>query len=453
MNKKQKIYCIGIGGIGVSALARYYLSAWYEVFGSDMHESELISKLIAEWCDILIGTNSEKIDSNFEKVIYSEAVPKNNEELLKAKELWISCQKYSEALGEVVNEYNLITVSGTHGKSTTTSMIAQIMKYSGEDFKAIIWTLLKELDGKNFYSHWEAWFFVIEACEYKEHFLSYKPLLAVITNIEYDHADYFKTPHDYVKAYEKFIANIRVWGFCILSGEEENSKKLVGQRNDIHYIEVFQNNFKLHPATWNNEHEVQVIDFPEIVLHIPWTHILYDAKLAYIVSHMIWVSDKLVLESLENYSGVWRRMEKIWKTIHNNLLISDYGHHPTEVQVTLKSLKEANPQKEIICIFQPHQYSRTIELLDWFTQSFHNCDTLIVPNIYESRDSEEDKKNMSAEKFLKSIQHPNSILWNGLENTKKIIEKIDRENEDSCIFILLWAWDVDTLRYQIKTTA
>ena len=439
----KKLYCIGIGGIGVSALARYYLSQGWEVYGSDSTDSELIHSLQSEWCDIVIWSDKNRISESMDLVIHTEAIPNTQEELKKSHELWIKTLKYNDALWEVVNQYKLVAVTWTHGKSTTSSMISQVLKSSNEDFTSIVGTLLKEFEWKNFYTRWEKNFFVIEACEYKEHFLAYKPTVGVITNIEYDHADYFKTPESYISAYDKFINNIIPGGFCIINADDPQCKTLIWKRKDIRYVEVYNNYFSLD---WEK------IDFPEIVLHIPGEHILFDAKLSYIVWHMIGIDDITILETLEDYSWVWRRMERIGVTSNENILMSDYGHHPTEVETTLKAMKEWYPDKELFVIFQPHQYSRTIELLDGFVTCFSHADTLIIPDIYESRDSEEDKQKMSSKILSNAIQHPNVIDGQWLENTLKLIKEYDIKNPHSSIILLLWAGNVDNLRYKIKTS-
>lgn len=446
MTKNKKVYFIGIGGIWVSALARYYLSEWWEVFWSDKNNSELIQALENEWCDIIIWEDSDRLE-DISLVIHTEAIPDTQSELLETVKKWIKVLKYNQALAEVVNSYKLVAVAGTHGKSTTTSMISQILKNSHEDFAAIVWTLLKEFDGKNFYTRWEKNIFTIEACEYKNHFLEYKPSLAIITNIEYDHADFFKTPKEYVTSFANFISNIIPGGFCIINAQDNNCKTLIWKRKDINYILVSSDNFSILSA-WDDS-ICETIDFPEIILHIPGEHVLFDAKLAYIVGHMIWIDDVSILNSLEDYSWVWRRMEKVWETENKNILISDYAHHPTEIQVTLKALKQGYPNKKIITIFQPHQYSRTLELLDWFKESFSNTHALIIPNIYESRDTQEDKEKINTPSLLEAINHPDSQDGKWLENTSNIIKKYDINNPDSSIFLLLWAGDVDTLRNKI----
>jgi UDP-N-acetylmuramate--alanine ligase len=451
MTERKKVYLIWIGGIWVSALARYYLSQNWEVYGSDSTDSELIHTLISQWSDIVIWSDKSRIHSDFDLVIYSEAVPIQQEELAKALKLWLKTLRYNDALWEVVNSYKLIAITGTHGKSTTTSMISQILKNSSEDFKSIVWTLLKEFDGKNFYSRGKKNnYFTIEACEYKEHFLAYKPTVAVITNIEYDHADYFKTPEDYISAYEKFINNIVPGWFCVINGEDKNCKRLIWQRKDIHYIVIRHESFStIFP---NETHESNIETYPEIIMNVPGEHILFDAKLAYIVSYMIWIPEIISLETLEDYSGVWRRMEKIWDTENGNLLMSDYGHHPTEIITTLSALRSALPKKKLYVAFQPHQYSRTIELLEWFKNSFTDADTLIIPDIYESRDSDEDKAKMNSEVFTDAVKHNNIINWKWMGNTLKLIEKYDSEHPNSGVILLLWAGNIDNLRYKIKTS-
>ncbi len=444
-NNQRKIYIIWIGWIWISAIARYYLHKWYLVFWSDSTNSELIEKLKEEWCDIIIWEDKNKINNNLEKIIYTEAIPKNHPELKKAKELNLKIQTYPEALAEIANNKKLIAIAWTHWKSTTTSLTAITLKNSKTWTNAVIWTILKEFWWKNAYFS-DSPYFVIEACEYKRSFLRYKPLIWAITNIDLDHLDYYKDLDDYISAFEEFINNIRPWGFAILNWNCPNSKKLIWKRKDINYIEIYDK----YAIFTNLKQESEIITFPKIKLQIPWEHILFDAYIAYIIAHMVWIEDKEIINSLENYSGVWRRMEIIWKTENWNTLMSDYWHHPTEIKATLKALKDQNPARPILTIFQPHQYSRTFELLKDFKTCFYDTDQLIIPNIYESRDTEEDKKKINTTKLLNNIKHPNKINWENFEKTLDLINKWDKEN-NYWIILLLWAWDIDNLRYKIKT--
>ncbi len=460
MNKQKKIYLIGVGGIGVSAIARYYLSEWWAVSWSDSTNSAIIEALKSQWCDVIIGADAKRIEADIDLTVYTEAIPHDQEELQRAQELGIEIQKYNVALSKISNHRKLIAVTGTHGKSTTSSLISIILKNSEVDFLSVVGTLLKEFWWKNFFrrtlenpsptlpskereqtiqSYEE--YFVIEACEHKEHFLEYTPSVLVITNIEYDHADYFKTPESYIKAFEKMISKVVPGGFVILSTDDPNTQKLLWIRKDISYIEVSDNVFSIGD---------QSQAFPSIEMKVPGEHVLFDAKLAYIVGHMVGISDETILSTLGNYCGVWRRMEIIWDTKNGNTLISDYGHHPTEIQVTLDALRKWYPDKKIFTVFQPHQYSRTIELLDGFKDCFWDSDTLIIPDIYESRDTDENKAQMNTQILVDAINHPDVVNGEWMKNTLKLIERYDSENPDSSIILLLGAGNVDNLRYKIR---
>ena len=442
---QKKVYIIWIWWIWISAIARYYLNEWYLVFWSDKTNSELIDKLQSEWCEIIIWEDKTRITEKFEKIIYTEAIPKTQEELQKALELKIQIQTYPEALAEIANNKKLIAIAWTHWKSTTTSLTSLVLKDSEVWTSAIIWTILKEFGWKN--AHFSnSDYFTIEACEYKRSFLRYKPYVWVITNIDLDHLDYYKDLEDYLSAFEEFINNIRSWWFIILNWNCKNSKTLLYKRSDINYIEIFSNY-----ATFTNTKEVaEIITFPEINMKIPGNHILFDAHIAYIIGYMLGLKDYSIVGSLENYSWVWRRMEIIWETDNKNILMSDYWHHPTEILLTLKALKDQNPARPILTIFQPHQYNRTIELLEEFKTCFYDTDKLIIPNIYESRDSESDKKKINSKILIEHIKHDNKLDWENFEKTLIEIEKWDIEN-NYWIILLMWAWDIDNLRQKIKT--
>ncbi|MDQ7009382.1 MAG: UDP-N-acetylmuramate--L-alanine ligase [Candidatus Gracilibacteria bacterium] len=450
---QNKVYIIGIGGIGISAIARYYLHIGYEVFGSDMCDSELIGELKKEGCKIIIGTSphpSPLEEREFNLVIYTEAVPQNNPELVKAKELNIKIQTYPESLAEIVNDKKLVAISGTHGKSTTTSLTSLVLKNSPENVNAVIGTILKEFGNKNAYFS-DSEYFIIEACEYKRSFLKYKPTVAVIINIEIDHLDYYKDLEDYISAYKEFLDNVKPGGFAILNGEDENCKKLLNLREDINYIEIYSE-YYTHPQPLPcKEGGKEKIHFPEINMKVPGEHILFDTKIAYVIGKMVGIEENKVIKSLEDYTGVWRRMEIIGKTQNNNTLMSDYGHHPTEIKLTLKALKnQQGGFSPLLTIFQPHQYNRTLELLEEFKNCFGDTDKLIVPNIYESRDSEEDKKKINSKKFVELINHPDKIDGENFKNTLKLIENWEQKNKNG-IIILMGAGNIDDLRKKIKT--
>lgn len=437
----KKIYVIWIGWIWVSWIARYYRENGYQVFWSDKTGSELTTTLQKEWINIIIWEDEKRIDESFEKVVYTEAIPKTQVELQKALKLWIKTLTYPQALAEIANQKKLITIAWTHWKSTTTSMTSLVLKNSNENVNALVWSLLKEFDGKNvFFS--DSQYFVLEACEYKRSFLVYKPYIWVITNIDLDHLDYYKDLPDYISAFEAYVKNIVSWGYLVINGNEENSKKLLWIRSDIIFVFLKDNSFQIWDKTYT---------FPTFDLKIPGEHILFDARLAFVVGKIVWLQDDEIINTLNKYNGIWRRSEVIGLTENNNILMSDYWHHPTEITLNLWALKKKYLGKKIVTVFQPHQYNRTLELLEDFKNSFHDTDILIIPDIYESRDSEEDKKKIDGEKLINYINHPNKIFGNWLKNTLKIIKKLDQENPWNLVIILQWAGNVDDLRYEIKT--
>lgn len=456
----KKVYIIWIGWIGISAIARYYNENWYQVFGSDKVGSELIEKLKSEWINIIIWERADIFNPGvewetpgFELVVYTEAVPENQVELQKARNLQIETITYPEALARIANDKKLIAISGSHWKSTTTSLISIMLKNSALGINTVVWTLLKEFDGKNaFFSNSE--YFSIEACEYKRSFLRYKPYIWIITNIDLDHLDYYKDLADYESAFTDFIKNIKTGWYAILNWNCESSMKLVWIRDDINYVIVKDWGFEIKnpPALTGiplDKRDLNMV-FPQINMQIPGAHILFDAHIAFVVGQILWLCENEIIKSLEAYTWVWRRSEIVGTTRNWNILMSDYGHHPTEISLTLDALKERNQSKKLFVVFQPHQYSRTLELLDWFSHCFNSADTLVIPDIYESRDSSESIAAMNTGILLDNIEHPNTINWNWLKNTLEIIKKYDEKSPNSSIILLLWAGNVDDLRYDIE---
>lgn len=357
---------------------------------------------------------------------------------------------YPVALAEVFNAKKGIAVTGSHGKSTTTAMMAIALKNSEIGGSAIIGTQVPQLGNTNFYAD-SSENFVIEACEYKRSFLNYRPFISIIINIDLDHLDYYRDLEDYVSAFQALVDQTS--GFVIISESDENSKLLkipdekkiiVGEK--ISYFAKVEN-LETSEITF----EEKFLEIPEISLKIPGDHILQDAKLVYTASRLLGLTDEEILPSLASYSGSWRRSEIIRTTKNGNILMSDYGHHPSEIIPTLSALKKQNPDKKLFVIFQPHQYSRTRELLPFFATSFQSADEIVIPNIYFSRDKKEDVEFMTTDKLVAEIakNHKNVKNGNGLENTLKMILDFDEKNPKSAIILLLGAGDIDTLRDDI----
>ena len=428
---QKHLHVIGIGGIGVSALARYYKHLGYSVSGSDGADSPFLDTLRSEGFEIFIGHRAENLRDNTDLLIYSEAIitkpdltPEeqiySNPELAKAQDLDIRHISYPVALGEVFNAKQGIAITGSHGKSTTTAMTGILLsasyrispegertRESGIGASVLVGTQVPQLENSNF--HFEvSENFVIEACEYKRSFLQYRPYITVITNIDLDHLDYYKNLEDYISAFQSLVDQTS--GYVIISADDENSrklhipeaKKIVVGRGRIQYSRKVET-----LCEWRTEvtHEVNTLDLPSLSLQVPGEHLLQDAYLAYTVGRLLEMDDEDIIERLESYRGSWRRSEIVKTTEHGNILMSDYGHHPNEIRPTLRAIREKYVDKKLFVVFQPHQYSRTRELLAEFATSFADADTLIIPNIYFSRDKQEDVEWMSMERLVTLIKN------------------------------------------------
>ncbi len=482
---KKHLHVIGIGGIGVSALARYYKRLGYSVSGSDGADSPFLERLRSEGFDIRIGHDGSNLPEHTDLVIYSEAIitkpdlsPEEqiyaNPELARARDLGIEHFSYPVALGKVFNEKQGIAITGSHGKSTTTAMTTLMLAndYPGnptidlpEDgtafysptapgCSAIIGTQVPQLGNTNFYTEPLTDNFVIEACEYKRSFLQYRPYITVITNIDLDHLDYYKNLEDYISAFQSIVDQTS--GFVIISADDENSAKLnipeekkiiVGSGKVVYFPRVEEDCC----GTKKIYHTELFLEIPEMNLQVPGDHLLHDAHLAFAVGRLLGMKDDIIVPKLESYMGSWRRSEIIGITQNGNILMSDYGHHPNEIHPTLRAIKEKYSDKNLYVVFQPHQYSRTRELLQEFAIAFSDVDMLIIPDIYFSRDKKEDVEWMTMEKLIETIHfnQPNIQNGNGLENTTKLIQKYDRENPDSSVILLLGAGDIDGIRSQL----
>lgn len=281
---------------------------------------------------------------------------------------------------------------------------------------AIIGTQVPQLGNTNFYTEIEAKHFVIEACEYKRSFLQYHPAITVITNIDLDHLDYYKNLEDYIAAFQSLVDQTR--DFVIISADDENSKRLdipvekriiVGGGKITYYPRVEENENGRKKVYYTEK----FLDIPHLELLVPGAHLLHDAHLAYTVGRLLGMRDDIIVPKLESYKGSWRRSEIVGTTQHGNILMSDYGHHPNEIRPTLRAIREKYPEKKLFVVFQPHQYSRTRELLSEFATCFTVADSLIIPDIYFSRDKKEDVEWMTTDRLVSEISKHQNRVQNG----------------------------------------
>jgi UDP-N-acetylmuramate--alanine ligase len=423
----MKIYLIGIGGIGVSALAQYYLSKGYEVSGSDLVASEITDLAGKRGVKVIIGNSAENIQADFDLVVHSPAVKSDNIEFKKAKELGIKTISYPEALGELTKEYYTIAVAGAHGKSTTTAMIALALAEAGLDPTVIVGTLVKEFGGSNFRAG-ESKFLVIEACEYDASFLSYQPKIIVVTNVDKEHLDYFKSFANVKKAFKDFVLKLPDDGFFISNKDDKFSLKFSKVKFTIkNYFLRQKESGKLKK-----------------ILKVPGKHNISNALAVLQVARILAIPDRITFSALSKFKGTWRRFEIKEGNANGKKItvISDYAHHPNEISATLKAIEEKYKNKRIFCIFQPHQHQRTFYLFSDFVKVFRSAkiDDIILTDIYDvaGRETEEINREVSSEKLSKKIDKKN-VSYLPMEALKGYIKENIKSGD---VLVIMGAGDI-----------
>ena len=365
LKKIKKIFFIGIGGIGISALAKMAMGRGIEVMGVNDEESPKTLDPLRELGARIVLWNSLK-DGPFELsvadlYIYSDAwIYRGPEIIEKAREIGKPVLSYFEALGQFAREYKVIAIAGTHGKTTTTAMVAEILVDAGLDPTVVVGSFVKKF-GSNFRAG-KSEYLVVEADEYNRHFLNFHPFIGVVTNIETDHLDYYKNLEDIQDAFNQFLS--------------QSENKITDYNKYLNKI-------------------------PE--LSVPGEHNRKNAAAALAVAEILNIDEAIAQKSIAEFSGTWRRLEKRGETEQGTIIYDDYAHHPTEIKASLQALREIYPVgiKKITVVFQPHLYSRTKALFDDFAKSFKGADTVFLLPIYFAR--EDPDPSVSSEKLAQAI--------------------------------------------------
>ncbi len=382
----MKIHCIGIGGIGVSALAQYYLAKGYEVSGCDLVRSEITGHLAKQGMKIRIGRPQALCSRSADLVVYSPAVKASHPELKGKKAL-----SYPEALGELTRQHYTIAVSGTHGKSTTSSMIGLMLCNAGLDPTVIVGTRLKEFGGSNFRMG-RGKYLVIEADEHFASFLNYRPSVIVLTAVDEDHLDYYKNLKNIIATFKKYVSLLPSKGILVANRDDLNIRKIAGRRKTL----------------WYSLQQKEAKNISRVI-GIPGSHNVSNGLAVLAVARTLGVRDSLVYKTLARYQGSWRRFEVFkMRTPRPDTLVSDYGHHPTEIKVTVQAAREKWPRKKLWLVFQPHQYQRTYYLWKDFVRVLSSLPVqkLILTDIYDVAGREETniREKVSSEKLARMVK-------------------------------------------------
>lgn len=420
----QRAHFVGIGGIGMSALARLFLGEKKVVSGSDRAPSDITRALEAEGVTFFDTQTAGNIASGTDLVVYTEAMPKDHEELVRARELGIKTMNYFEALGMVANEYYLIAVAGSHGKTTTTAMLIDIFEEAGLDPSGIVGSLRSKT--KSNYRRGKGKYFIVEACEYRRDFLSLTPDILVITNVEHEHVDYYKNLGEVQEAFREFAQQVREGGAVIVNFSAPNIAPIL-QGVTAHLVDYGK-----------------FFD-PMLTLQVPGIHNQMNAAAATAVAIHLGVGPLNVKTALEGFAGTWRRFE--YKGEMGGLpagqagvkVYDDYGHHPTEITATIHGAQELYPGKKITLVFQSHTYSRTHTLFSDFADALALADRVIILPIYAAR--EENESGVSHTKLAEAVREKGKDAV-ALDTFDEAVSKIRETVGPDDLILVMGAGDV-----------
>ncbi len=393
LDKQKGIHMIGIGGVSMSALAYMLKTDGFTVTGSDFKNSTAVESLISAGIPVAIGHSAENIKTPA-AVVYTAAIPKDNPELLHAKTLNIPVVERSVLLGALMKRYHTpIAVSGTHGKTTTTSMLSQVLLDADLDPTILVGGVLPSI-GSNLYQGKND-FLVMEACEYSRSFLDFYPKISIILNVEADHLDYYKDLDEIIESFHQFAEKTPDDGALIVNGDDANARAAVrGLAKKILFFSTKDETADFY-ATDICYNESGFAKFTVLKngkfymtaeLSVPGLHNVMNALSVIAAADLLGVPANDMLKGLSSYHGTKRRFE-LRGVCNGAKVIDDYAHHPTEIMATLKTARSAGSGK-VLCVFQPHTYTRAYKLKDEFAQSFADCDLVLVVDIYAAREKD-----------------------------------------------------------------
>ncbi len=390
-NRPISVFFCGIGGISMSGLAEVLLSRGFKVSGSDRLKSRLTESLEEKGAVIYYGQRAENITDDIELVVYTAAISEDNPEWIAMKEKQIPSLSRAELLGEIMRNYELpIAIAGTHGKTTTTSMVSEILLHADTDPTLSIGGILKSIDGNIRVGH--SRYFVTEACEYTNSFLHFNPKISIILNIEEDHMDFFKDLADIRNSFKRFANLLPNDGALIINGEIENYQEITADiecpcitygftedctyhASDIKYNELGHPTFVLHSSGYSD---------CTLSLSVPGRHNVSNAMAAIAFADQVGISRDTACAALKAFGGTERRFEYKGQ-VAGITIIDDYAHHPTEIEATLTAAKNY-PHQKIWCVFQPHTYTRTQAFLPEFAKALSLADHVVLADIYAARE-------------------------------------------------------------------
>lgn len=438
----RNIHFIGIGGISMSGIAEILLKNNFNISGSDVKEGLTTKRLRNLGAKIYIGQIAENISDDIDLIVYTDAISKDNPELLKAFTMGVPVVDRATFLGALMKNYeDSIAISGTHGKTTTTSILSTILNKSNLEPTILLGGQLKDIGGN--IKIGDDKLILTEACEYKANLLKYFPTIGVILNIDEDHLDYYTNIQHIIDTFKRFASNIKKDGLLIINNDDENIKEIL---DDVKAKVI---SFGFNDGADYKAENIRVKDgityfdliafdklHKDFTLHTLGKHNIANSLAAISVSHQYGLTIEEIKEYLSKYRSVARRLEYKGR-FNGTLIIDDYAHHPTEIQATLKAVRAANKNSKIYCIFQPHTYTRTQKLFVDFSKSFKDADMVLITDIFAARES--DPGTIHSKDLSEAIENTQSIYIKDFTDIENYLK--ENINEDD-IIITMGAGDV-----------
>jgi UDP-N-acetylmuramate--alanine ligase len=458
IEKKLHIHFIGVGGSGMSGLASILLDSGHKISGSDIVSSKSTKRLTDKGATIFKGHNENNVEKA-DLVVISSAIPESNPEIRGARDRKITIIKRAEMLARLMDNKYGIAIAGTHGKSTTASMVSLLLERSGFDPTVVVGGELNNFKknaklGKG--NH-----IVVEADESDGSFLELNPRMAIVTNIEDDHLDHYENMENILKDFRKFIDKVPDNGRVILCKDCDNIKGLVKQCGKSHVsygifteADLMAKDIELDKLNSKSKIYWQGEKIGDLCLKVAGYHNILNALAAIAVARELGISFMEIAKILETFRGVHRRMEIIANLDDKILIIDDYAHHPTEIKATLGALRSSWQNRRIIAVFQPHRYSRTKLLAEKFGKVFFDADCVIINDIYSANESP--ISGISGETIFKEIKKSNHRQIKYLPSKDNILSYLYEIVRPGDIIITMGAGDIWTvgqeLAKQLKKT-
>ena len=439
---------IGIGGSGMSGIARMLLAAGCAVSGSDAALSPAVRYLQKLGAAVHIGHAAANLPPQTEIVVRSEAVKADNPEVVAANARGLSVMTYAQALGDLMRSYRGVAVSGTHGKTTTTALTAWILNRAGLKPNFVVGGKVPLLGGSS--GAGEGDIFVAEACEYCRSFLNLTPEVAIINNIEEDHLDYYKDLAEIIDTFGLFVSRIPKSGLLVINGGDANALKAAARAACRRVTFGLSEDDDWRAVDIEYTPEYTAFDMlrggkrlGRFRMKLAGEHNVMNALAASAVADYFGVAARTIAGALKAFDGVGRRFEELGER-DGVTVVTDYAHHPTAVRVTLRAAKIKYPGRRIWCVFQPHQCSRTRHLLGDFARSFSGADMIVIPDIFSVRDTEEERRLISSVDLVREIKAAGANA-RYIASLDEILEHLVRNVRSGDVILTMGAGSINEL--------